>query len=103
MSKFRDPETVAEEIADDAESGGPGVLRDTLADATATAHNNEQLLSDMVVNLDHICDDRGLLPGSVASDLRQRQTQLREAADWMEEFRVALKDEYDERVEVADA
>jgi len=103
MSKFRDPETVAEEIAENAAEGGSGVLRDTLADATATAYSNYEQLSSMAVTLDHICDDRGLLPGSVASDLRQRQSQLREAAEWMEGFRAALKSEYEERVEVADA
>lgn len=102
MSKFRDPETVASEVADDAADAGPGVARDTLADARSQADHAHHLLNDMVVELDGICDDRGLFPGSVASALRKRQSQLRDAAEWMEEFCEALDAEYEAVLEAMD-
>lgn len=103
MAKFRDPEAVAEEIAESAAEGGVGVLRDTLVEARIEADNAHQILNEMCVELDSICDDRGLFPGSVASDLRTRQSQLRDAAEWMERFANALDSEAEERLEVDDA
>ena len=95
MSEFKDPETAAREVAENAADGGPGVQRDTLAEAVADANNAGYHLEQMYVTLDAICDDGGLYPGSVASSMRERQKQINALAEWMEEFRVALRAEFE--------
>lgn len=93
-----DPLPDPEEAIDfsEKERGEYGIFRDQMADGTAEAYGDRQLLEDMYVRLDTILDDRGLYPPEVHQRGREAQKLIGELAQWMEEYRDAMKTEADE-------
>lgn len=92
---YTDPVEEAARVAATAREAGAGVAHDELLDAKMDAANARQRVTNMYVTLDSLCDDRGLLPGDVATDLRAAQTMLQTLGEWLDAYHDALADEYD--------
>lgn len=92
--EFPDHREVVAEVRENAEGMGEGVVHDTLIDAKIEVEDYHYKMSDIVVALDAIADNQGMLP----EEVQQNVTEMHKAATEMEEWLAGLSAAFQKEV-----